>query len=111
MKLNEDYVVTANEIKYKDYDVLATLKIITGPYKDVEFHFGEIHINENEEKKECSLSFNYDIISDHKQLEGNQDFEVVLESIMNDVLLESLNAAEERYKNELREKNTEAPDS
>jgi hypothetical protein len=111
MKMNEDYIVTANEIKYKNYDVLATLKIITGPYKDVEFHFGEININENEEKKECSLSFNYDIISDHKQLEGNQDFEVTLESIMNDVLLESLNIAEERYKNELREKNTEAPNS
>ena len=39
MKLNEDYVVTANDIKYKDKDVLATLKITNGPFKDVEFHF------------------------------------------------------------------------
>lgn len=111
MKLNEDYEITSRDVRYQDKDVIATLKINTGPYKDVEFHFGEIHINEDEANGQCSLSFNYDIISDHKNLEKSEEFESTLELIMNDVLLESLKFAEEKYKNELREKNTEAPSS
>ena len=111
MKLNEDYIVTQNDVKYGNYDVLASLKITTGPFKDVEFHFGEVHINEDEANNHCSLSFNYDIISDHKGLDKSEEFESTLELIMNDILMEALTAAEERYKNELREKNTEAPNS
>lgn len=109
MKMHEDYIVTANDVMYKDKDVVATIKIINGYYKDVEFHFGEVHVNEDEQNGTCTLSFNYDIISEqHKVLEKDVDFEVVVKNIMNDILLESLNAAEERYKNELREKNSEA---
>lgn len=110
MKMNEDYEVTSRDVRYQDKDVLATILIRTGDYANVEFNFGEIHIDENEAEGTCNMRFNYDILSDHKQLEGNQDFENVLGEIMNDVLLESLNAAEEKYKNESREKDTQAPD-
>ena len=110
MKMNEDYILTSTDVRYKDKDVVATLKIQTGEYKDVEFNFGEIHVDEDEAAGVCNLRFNYDILSDHKDLEGNQDFENVLGEIMNDVLLESLNAAEEKYKNELREENSKASD-
>lgn len=111
MKMHEDYIVTDNDIKYKDMDVLASLKIISGPFKNVEFRFGEVYIKENDAKDQCSLSFNYDIISDHKHLQKTEDFESTLEVIMNDVLIESLKCAEEKYKNELRKENTEASDS
>lgn len=110
MKMNEDYIVTSREVRYQDKDVLATILIQTGNYKDVEFNFGEIHIEEDKENGTCSMQFNYDILSDHKQFEGNQEFEEVLGQIMHDVLEESLNAAEEKYKNELREENTQASD-
>lgn len=109
MKMHEDYIITDNEIKYKDKDVVASIKIVKGEHQDVEFHFGEIHVNEDEANGTCTLSFNYDIISDHKELESNPTFEVIVSEIMNDILTESLNAAEQRYKDELREKNSEAP--
>lgn len=111
MKMHKDYIITDNEVKYKEYDVLASLKIISGPFKNVEFHFGEVHVREDEVKKECSLSFNYDIISDHPHLQGMEEFESVLEVIMNDLLIESLKLSEEKYKNELRKENTEASNS
>jgi hypothetical protein len=107
--MNEDYEVTSRDVRYQDKDVLATIMIRTGEYANVEFNFGEIHVDEDETAGTCTLRFNYDILSDHKQLEGNETFEEVLGEIMNDVLIESINAAEEKYRNELREKNTEAP--
>jgi hypothetical protein len=110
MKMNEDYEVTSREVRYQDKDVLATILIRTGEYANVEFNFGEIHIDENESEGTCAMRFNYDILSDHKQLEGSKEFEEVLSQIMNNVLEESLNAAEEKYKNELREKDTQASD-
>lgn len=109
MRLHEDYVITDRDVRYKDKDVLASIKIISGDYENVEFHFGEIHIDENEEEGTCNMQFNYDILSDHKDLEGNKDFEEILGKIMNDVLMESLNAAEEKYKNELRAENSKTP--
>ena len=109
MKLNEDYIVTTTDVRYKDRDVVATIKIKKDPFEDVEFNFGEIHIDEDEEAGVCNMRFNYDILSDHKELEGNTAFEEILGEVMNDVLLESLNAAQEKYNNELREKDPKAP--
>ena len=108
MKMNEDYIVTTTDVRYKENDVVATIKIQKEPFEDVEFNFGEIHIDEDEAAGICNMRFNYDILSDHKELEGNTVFEEVLGEIMNDVLMESLNAAEEKYKNELREKDPKA---
>ena len=105
MKLHEDYVITDRDVRYKDKDALATVKIIAGQYENVEFHFGEIHVDEDEKEGTCTLRFNYDILSDHKELDGNKDFEIVIGEVMNDILMESLNAAEEKYKNELRAEN------
>ena len=105
MKLHEDYVITDRDVRYKDKDAIASVKIIAGEYENVEFHFGEIHVDEDEKEGTCTLRFNYDILSDHKELDGNKDFEEVLGEVMNDILMESLNAAEEKYKNELRAEN------
>ena len=45
MKLNEDYEITSRDVRYQDKDVLATVLIRTGEYANVEFNFGEIHID------------------------------------------------------------------
>jgi len=111
MKINESYIITETDIRYRDLDVVATIKIVEGEYKDVEFHFGEIRVPEEEnEDKTFTISFNYEIISEHKHLKKNQEFEKVLGEIMNDLLHHSLTEAEKRYNDELREKNTQTSD-
>lgn len=112
MKINQDYMITETDVRYKDQDVVATIKIRSGEFKDVEFHFGELKFAEEENPDGTySISFNYDIISEeHKNLNGNTDFETQLGIILNDILRESLIEAEKRYKNELREENSKASD-
>ena len=111
MKIEETYVITENDIKYKDKDVIACVKIKTGEFKDVEFHFGEINFAEEENPDGTySIGFNYDIISEeHKALQGNNAFESQLGEILNDLLRHALDEAEKRYKNELGTKNTQTP--
>lgn len=111
MKINEDYEITERDIRYKDKDVIATIKINSGRYKDIEFNFGEINFAEEENSDGTySIGFNYDIIEEeHKALQGNKDFEETLGEILNDVLRHSLEEAEKRYKNELATKNTKTP--
>ena len=111
MKIDEDFELTQNDIKYKDKDVIACVKIKTGEFKDVEFHFGEINFAEEENPDGTySIGFNYDIISEeHKALQGNNAFEAHLGEILNDLLRHALDEAEKRYKNELGTKNTQTP--
>ena len=118
MKIEETYEVTKDDIRYKDKDVVATIRITAGDFKDVVFHFGEITFADEENSDGTySIGFNYDIISEeHKELQGTENFESHLGEILNDLLRHSLDAAEsllrsrERYKNELGTKNTETPD-
>ena len=109
MKMNEDYQVTETDIKYKDRDTVATIKILTGEYADIEFNFGEISFGDEENPDGTfTISFNYDILpEEYKNLKSDENFEKVVGTILNDLLLESINAAEKRYKDELRAKNTE----
>jgi hypothetical protein len=112
MKINEDYEITHRDVKYKNKDTVASIKVNSGMYKDVEFNFGEINFSEEENPDGTySIGFNYDIIDEeHKALQGNKDFEAHLGEILNDLLRTSLEEAEKRYKNELGTKNTETPD-
>jgi hypothetical protein len=111
MKMNEDYQVTETDIKYKDKDSVATIKILTGEYADIEFNFGEISFGDEENPDGTfTISFNYDILpEEYKNLQSDENFEKVVGTILNDLLLESINAAEKRYKDELRAENTKTP--
>ena len=111
MKINETYEITQSDIRYKDKDVVATIKITAGDFKDAVFHFGEISFAEEENPDGTySIGFNYDIISEeHKALQGNNAFESQLGEILNDLLRHALDEAEKRYKNELGTKNTQTP--
>jgi len=112
MKIEETYEITQSDIRYKDKDVVATIKITAGDFKDVVFHFGEINFAEEENPDGTySIGFNYDIISEeHKALQGTKNFEARLGEILNDLLKHALDEAEKRYKNELGTKDTETPD-
>ena len=112
MKIEETYEITKSDIRYKDKDVVATIRITAGEFKDTVFHFGEINFAEEENPDGTySIGFNYDIISEeHKALRGTENFEAYLGEILNDLLRHSLEEAEKRYKNELGTKNTETPD-
>ena len=111
MKIEETYVITESDIRYKDKDVVATIKITQGDFKDTVFHFGEINFADEENSDGTySIGFNYDIISEeHKALQGNNAFESQLGEILNDLLRHALDEAEKRYKNELGTKDTQTP--
>ena len=112
MKIEETYVIAESDIRYKDKDVVATIKITQGDFKDTVFHFGEINFADEENPDGTySIGFNYDIISEeHKALKGNDIFESYLGEVLNDLLKHALDEAEKRYKNELGTKDTETPD-
>lgn len=111
MKINEDYKITETDVRYRNLDVVATIKILKGEFKDVEFHFGSINIPDEENSDGTfTLSFDYDIISEHTHFKGNETFESTLGEIMNNILHHSLEEAEKRHQNELREKNTQTSD-
>lgn len=103
MKMNEDYRI----LEYKDKDDIATLEITTGDFKDTQFTFGTVKVNEDEENGTATISFDYTVHNNDK-LEKNEQFELVLEKIMNDLLIESLNNAEREH--ERRKENTETSD-
>ena len=111
MKIEETYEIAESDIRYKDKDVVATIKITAGDFKDTVFHFGEINFAEDENPDGTySIGFNYDIISEeHKALQGNNAFESQLGEILNDLLRHALDEAEKRYKNELGTKDTQTP--
>jgi hypothetical protein len=105
MKYGEDYHVTNRLYTYKKEHDLASIEILTGNYKDVEFTFGSINVNEDIKNSEATISFDYAVHND-ETLEGNKDFEEVLGAIMNSLLHHSIEEAEERYNNERRKENT-----
>jgi len=111
MNIEETYEITESDIRYKDKDVVATIKITAGDFKDTVFHFGEINFSEEENPDGTySIGFNYDIISEeHKALQGTENFEAHLGEILNDLLRHALDEAEKRYKNELGTENTQTP--
>ena len=111
MKIEETYEIAESDIRYKDKDVVATIKITAGDFKDTVFHFGEINFAEDENPDGTySIGFNYDIISEeHKELQGNNAFESQLGEILNDLLRHALDEAEKRHKNELGTKDTQTP--
>lgn len=107
MKMNEDYKVLDIHQSYIKKDDIATIEILTGDFKDTQFTFGTVKVNEDEDNEIATLSFDYTVHNNVK-LQSNKDFELMLEKIMNDILMQSLDNAEREY--DRRKKDTEAPD-
>lgn len=111
MLMDKDYHVTETDVRYREKDVVATVVIDTGEFAGIEFHFGAIHVNEEENPDgTLTMGFDYEIISEeNKHLQGVEAFEATLGVILHDILLKSLEAAERKYKDELGTKNTQTP--
>jgi hypothetical protein len=109
MLIDVDYTVTQEDVKYKDKDVVAAIEILKGDFASVKFYFGELNFAEEENSDgSFSISFNYDIIDEEDAwLRGKEEFEVVLSDILNDLLRNSLDMAQQRYDNESRKENSE----
>lgn len=105
--MNEDYKVLDIHQSYIEKDDIATIEILTGDFKDTQFTFGTVKVNEDEDNEIATLSFDYTVHNNDK-LQKNEDFELVLEKIMNNILIESLEQAEREY--ERRKKDTETSD-
>jgi hypothetical protein len=109
MLIDVDYVVTQEDVKYKDKDVVAAIEILKGDFASVKFYFGELNFAEEENSDGSFLiSFNYDIIDEEDAwLRGKEEFEVVISDILNNLLRNSLDMAQQRYDNESRKENSE----
>ena len=111
MPINEMYEIADSDVRYKDKDVVATVRITNGDFKGAVFYFGEISFADEENTDGTySISFNYDIITEeHKVFQGTEAFESQLGEILNDLLRNALDEADRRYKDELRKENTQTP--
>jgi hypothetical protein len=111
MLMDKDYHITETDVRYREKDVVATVVIDTGEFAGVEYHYGAIHVNEEENPDgTLTMGFDYEIISEeNKHLQGNEAFESTLGVILNNILLKSLEAAERKYKDEIGTKNPQAP--
>lgn len=94
---------------YTKPDDIASIAITKGEFEGVEFTFGVLRVNENEES--ATISFEY-TIHDNEEIEKSPEvkerFEVLIGNILNDILHETLLEAEKRYLNEHRTKNSKA---
>lgn len=104
MKIDRDYKVVG-DLGYHNDDKVATIEIITGKFSGTQFTFGTIVINEDEENDTATLSFDYKL-HNNVELEKSEEFELVLEKIMNSILEESLKAAERKYNDEHRKEDS-----
>jgi len=104
MKIDEDYELLPDG-GYKEDEDVATIRIKTGDFAGVEFTFGKVIVEELDDK--AYIKFEYKI-HNKKELDGNEEFEKVLEVLMNSLLLHSLELAEVEY--ERRKKDIKAPD-
>jgi hypothetical protein len=92
---------------YSKPDDLATVRVIDGEFSGIEFTFGTINVNE--ENDSATISFDYTVHNNPKieSSEVKEKFEVLLGEILNDILYSALIEAEKRYLNEHRKEDSE----
>lgn len=110
MRYNEDYKIADILGSYKDKDDVACIEILTGDFKGVKFNFGSVKIEENEAEDGATLSFDYQVLKENDEPDPkSEEFEKVLEEIMNSLLLRIVE--NEGYKdNESGKENTATAD-
>ena len=70
----------------KEVDGFKVIKFKEGTFKDVEFTYGSIKFNEDENKENCTLNFDYNVISG-KVEESDVEF---FEKTIGDMLIQML---------------------
>jgi hypothetical protein len=112
MKLDVDFEISDKFYGFKTKDDLAGVKILTGEFANTEFTFTVITVAE-EENLDGSMSISFDYTVHESKEPITEDirpkFEIVLGNVLNSILMNALQEAEKRYKNESREENPKAP--
>jgi len=110
MKENRDYILIDPEDGYDKKDQLAKVQILTGDFMETVFSFGVVTMNEDEINKDSlTISFDYEVLSSNKDdlMENNKiEFEDYISLILNSILMNTIDKAEEKYNNESREQNS-----
>jgi hypothetical protein len=73
----------------KDINGFQVFKISDGQFKDIEFTFGSVNVEESTDKEECKIFFTYNIVSG--EILDKKDFEKLLSTILNSIMFEQLN--------------------
>ena len=111
MEMNEDYEITDSQFSYKQENDLFGVRLLTGEFAGIEYTYGTINMaDEENEDGTYSISFDYTVREGKVDDEHKEKFESVVGSVLNSVLLHSLEAAQERYNNENRNSDSQASD-
>lgn len=111
MVMNEDYEITDSQFSYKEENDLFGVRLLTGEFAGIEYTYGTINIADKEnEDGTYSISFDYTVREGKVDSESTEKFETVAGSVLNSVLLHSLEMAQERYNNENRNSDPQASD-
>lgn len=108
MKINVDFEVTENNYGFRDKDDLASVKILTGEFAETEFTFNVITVADEENADgTMSISFDYTVHQSKEPIteDVRPKFEFVLGNVLNSLLVNALEEAEKRYKDESRKEN------
>ena len=107
---NRDYVIIDPEDGYDKKDQLAKVQIVTGDFMETVFSFGVVTMNEDKyENESLTISFDYEVLSPNKEQilkESKVEFEDHISLILNSILMNTIDKAEEKYSNESREQNS-----
>ena len=115
MQENKDYLLIDPEEGYEENKDLAKVKLITGEFSGVEYSYGVVSLDPDvNDADELHVSFEYNIHTEEKDFILNDEknkktFENVISSVLNSILMATVDKAEVRYTNELRKENTETP--
>lgn len=111
MQENRDYVIIDPKDGYEKEGELATVKLIDGEFLGTEYSYGVVSLDPSEEEDTLNVKFEYTIHTDNKNVilsEENikEKFEIVISDVLNSILESTVEKAEEKYNNELREENS-----
>jgi len=115
MQENKDYLLIDPEEGYEENKDLAKVKLITGEFSGVEYSYGVVSLDPDvNDADELHVSFEYNIHTEEKDFilndgKNKKTFENVISSVLNSILMATVDKAEVRYTNELRKENTETP--
>lgn len=111
--MSEDYEVSDKTYSYKDKDDLFAVKLLKGKYSDIVYTYGTIDVADEENPDgSFSISFDYEIREgkDRVTEENKLEFEKHISDVLESVIIHSLELAEERYNNEVRNEDPKASD-
>ena len=113
MKIDEDFIITESKFGYKGEDDLFGVEILTGDFKGIKYTYGTLKFpDEDASNAEDGfvISFDYTVREGKIEEEDKDRFENTIGTVLHSVLYDSLNKAEQRHHDEIRNDNSQTPD-